>query len=193
MLVLAAPYLPIFTLLTLRCVNKKLRNVFSRNLLRQAIGLRPVELPVVPFATYDTCFLFFLNLWDLERMKKDIHATPWKKAIRGVVQGAVRYVEYTGSVSSGTLRVHCMPSVKWGEAKSSENPCASRSGQAVCSRVQLCSRRACASQVSVSSGVRLACFHCVSQCFCSARLSGAGIRPLLLLHYTGYATGNTQW
>jgi hypothetical protein len=74
--------------------------------------------------------LFFLELWDLEEEKKKMHETPMRKAIKGVVQGAVRYVEFTGSYAAGTLTVGVMPSVKWkkgtitakGETRSKDVP-----------------------------------------------------------------------
>jgi hypothetical protein len=63
-------------------------------------------------------YLFFLELWDLEEEEKKMHATPMRKAIKGVVQGAVRYVEFTGSYAAGELTVGVMPSLRGRRGKS---------------------------------------------------------------------------
>jgi hypothetical protein len=66
-------------------------------------------------------YLFFLELWDLHEEGKKMHETPMRKAIKGVVQGAVRYVEFTRSYAAGELTVGVMPSVRWKKGKVTTN------------------------------------------------------------------------
>jgi hypothetical protein len=116
-LVWVAPYLNVFSLLALRGVNKKLFCVFSRNKMRESLGLRREEPPLDAIVTRDTCFLFFVEFWDLFDLKKTVHETPLRKAITGVTQGAIRMIQYSGDLRNGDLLVTCMPSVKWAKKK----------------------------------------------------------------------------
>ena len=110
---LVAPYLDIFALLAMRCVSKKIRNVFSRSKIREVLGITDGKQQHDPLVTYDSCFLVFLSLWDFYEEKKNAHDTPWKKAVSGVAQGLVRWIKYTGDMRQGVLEIACMPSVKW--------------------------------------------------------------------------------
>jgi len=110
---LVAPYLDIFALLAMRCVNKKIREVFSRSVIREALGIYDGKQQQDPVIAHDSCFLVFLSLWDFHDEKKNAHDTPWKKAVSGVAQGLVRWMKYSGDMRHGVLRVACMPSVKW--------------------------------------------------------------------------------
>jgi hypothetical protein len=120
-LVLCAPYLDVFTLIRLRLLSKKFFSVFSRNKLRTCLGLQPEVPPIDAGHTRDTCFLFFIEFWDLFELRKNVHDTPFEKATRGVVQGAVRLIHYTGGTRSGKLTATCMPSVKWAKKQRQTN------------------------------------------------------------------------
>ena len=67
---LVAPYLDIFALLAMRCVSKKIRNVFSRSKIREVLGITDGKQQHDPLVTYDSCFLVFLSLWDFYEEKK---------------------------------------------------------------------------------------------------------------------------
>lgn len=112
-LVRCGPFCDVSSLLKLRALNKFFFSVFSRNKLRACLGLALEDPQVDAAVTIDTCFLFFITFWDLFELRKKIHDTPWAKATRGVVQGAVRLLQYKGDIRSGVFKVTCMPSVKW--------------------------------------------------------------------------------
>ena len=69
-LVRVAPFLPLVSILSLRCVNKKLHTVFSRRMVWKALGFPPEEVRDDLSMPWDSGFLMFLNLWDFETEKK---------------------------------------------------------------------------------------------------------------------------
>lgn len=116
-LVLVARFLPLPSILALRCANKTIHTKFSRKLVWDVLGLPSEELRGDPLSLWDSGFLMFLNLWDVETETKKTHRTPWRKAIAGVTQGALRWITYTGDTRQGVLQAGCMPSVKWAKRK----------------------------------------------------------------------------
>ncbi len=74
-----APFLPLVSILSLRCVNKKLHTVFSRKVVWKALGCPSDEVKGDLVMPWDSGFLMFLNLWDYKTEKKKVHNTPWQK------------------------------------------------------------------------------------------------------------------
>jgi hypothetical protein len=108
----ARTFLDAKTLFSVRCVSKKTRNFFSWPVVRQLLHLSVWELPI-PLTGADPRWIwFFLDVWSLSFLQKQLHETPIKKAVNRVAQGALRSVSYDGSFGDGILTGFVIPSMK---------------------------------------------------------------------------------